>query len=175
MSDEATPAEESVAETVTPDPAALQAEIDKWKALSRKNEEQAKQNAEKALRLDQIEEANKTELQKAQDALNAAQQRAQDAEARALRSDIARTKGVPLELLTGNDETTLHAQAEALLAFRGATPSPAGPASSGVTTPTGEPLIPSFTDAQIAAMSPDEYQARKADIYRARDAGRITL
>jgi len=174
MSDEATPAEETVAETVTPDPAALQAEIDKWKALSRKNEEQAKQNAEKALRLDQIEEANKTELQKAQDALNAAQQRAMDAEARALRSDIARTKGVPVELLTGTDEATLHAQAEALLAFRGNT-TPAGPPSSGAPTPTGEAPIPSFTDAQIAAMTPDEYQARKADIYRARDAGRITL
>lgn len=43
----------------------LAAEVEKWKALSRKNEDRAKANAEKAKKLDEIEEANKTEIEKA--------------------------------------------------------------------------------------------------------------
>lgn len=178
-------AEGLLAEAVkTPEPAASdteapatdwKAEAEKWKAMSRKHEAQATSNADKARQFDALEEANKTELQKAQEALEAANRRATDAEAARLRSDIARTKGVPVELLTATDEDTLAAQADALLAFRGNQPAPAAPASSGVTAPSGAAPIRSFTDAQIAAMSPEEYAANKADIYRARDAGLITL
>lgn len=151
------------------------AEAEKWKTLSRQNEAQAKANAEKARQYDAFEESQKTELQKAQDAAAAAQQRAAEAEARALRSDIARNTGVPIELLTAADEETLQAQAEALLAFRGQQQTPPAPASSGTSTPSGAAPIPHFTDAQIAAMTPEEYAARKEDIYRARDAGLISL
>lgn len=178
-------AEGLLAEAVnTPEPAASdteppatdwKAEAEKWKAMSRKHEAQATSNADKARQFDALEEANKTELQKAQEALEAANRRATEAEAARLRSDIARTKGVPVELLTATDEDTLAAQADALLAFRGNQPAPAAPASSGVTAPSGAAPIRSFTDAQIAAMSPEEYAANKADIYRARDAGLISL
>ena len=163
-------------ETDAPEPQDTdwQAEATKWKQLSRQNEAQAKANAEKARQFDALEEAKKTELQKAQEALTAAEKRAADAEAARLRSDIARTKGVPVELLTAADEDTLNAQAEALLVFRGQQQTPPAPASSG-STPSGAAPIPHFTDTQIAAMSPEEYQANKADIYRARDAGLITL
>lgn len=49
-----------------------QAEAEKWKAFSRKHEEAAKANADKAKRLDEFEESQKTELQKAADAAAAA-------------------------------------------------------------------------------------------------------
>lgn len=162
-------------ETDAPEPQETdwQAEAVKWETLSRQNEAQAKANAEKARQFDTLEEAKKTELQKAQEALTAAEKRAADAEAARLRSDIARTKGVPVELLTAADEDTLNAQVDALLNFRGQQQPPA-PSSSG-STPSGAAPIPHFTDAQIAAMSPEEYQANKADIYRARDAGLIKL
>lgn len=58
-----------------------QAEADKWKSLSRKNEEAAKANAAAAKRLEELEAANKSELERAVDAArkegeSAAQQRA---------------------------------------------------------------------------------------------------
>lgn len=45
-----------------------QAEAEKWKALARKHEGSAKANADAAKRLAEIEEANKTDLEKAVDA-----------------------------------------------------------------------------------------------------------
>ena len=54
----------------TPDPAA---EVAKWKAMSRKNEERAKENEAAAKRLAEIEEANKTESEKLQARAEAAE------------------------------------------------------------------------------------------------------
>lgn len=134
----------------------------------------------KARQWDEYEEANKTELQKAQDALTQATAKAAEAEARALRSEIARTKNVPIDVLTGADEETLTGQADAFAnavaaALAAQSSTPPAPSTSGATTPSGAAPIPHFTDAQIAAMTPEEYAARKDDIYRARDAGLITL
>jgi outer membrane biosynthesis protein TonB len=61
-----------------------QAEAEKWKALSRKHEDTAKANADKAKRLDELEESQKTELQKAADAAAKAQ-----ADAAAARAELA--------------------------------------------------------------------------------------
>lgn len=76
----------------------------------------------KADKFDQAEAANKTELQKAQDAAAAAEKRATDAEAKVLRATVAAAKGVPAELLTGSTQADLEASADALLTFKGALP-----------------------------------------------------
>jgi hypothetical protein len=60
--------------------ARLTAERDKWKGLSRKNETRARENASAAARVAELEQANMTELQKAQAAAQAATQRAVEAE-----------------------------------------------------------------------------------------------
>ncbi|MFE9955842.1 hypothetical protein [Micromonospora sp. NPDC005299] len=63
-------------------------EID-WKAKSRDWERKAKANADAAKRLAEIEEANKSEADKAAERLAKAEQTARDAEARALRREVA--------------------------------------------------------------------------------------
>lgn len=68
------------------DPAA---EVDKWKALARKHEQQSRLNADAAARLAQLEDAQKSEAEKTAERLTKAEQRAVDAEARALRREIA--------------------------------------------------------------------------------------
>jgi len=76
-----------------------QAEAEKWKALARKHEQQAKANAEAAKKLAEIEEGNKTELQKLTDARTAAEKEAAEAKASALRLDVAMDKapdGMPI-------------------------------------------------------------------------------
>lgn len=83
----------------------------------------------KAGRVDELEDSSKTELQKLTERLEAAEKRANEVAAEKLRSDVARVKGVPVELLTGSDEETLNAQADALLAFKGNPPS--APSSDG--------------------------------------------
>ena len=60
-----------------------------WKAEARKWEARAKENAPAVKRLAEIEEANKTEAQKAADRLAAAEKAASDAKAEAARYRIA--------------------------------------------------------------------------------------
>jgi hypothetical protein len=104
-------------------------EVD-WKAEARKHEARAKENAAKAKanetaaqRLAEIEDANKSELEKAAARAEAAEKRAAELEAKALRSDVAAEKGVPAALLTGSTKEELEAAADALIAFRGEKPS----------------------------------------------------
>lgn len=120
------------------------AEVD-WKAKSREWERRAKENKAAADRLAELEEAQKTAEQKAAERLAAAERKAAEAELRALRADVAQAKGVPAGLLTGSTEAEMNASADALLAFRGESPSSpraprpdpnqgrkgAGPASTG--------------------------------------------
>ena len=81
---------------------------------------EAKANADAAKRLAEIEEANKTEVQKATERLAAAEKAASDAQAEALRFKIAAKFQVSEEdadlFLTGTDEETLTKQAERLTA-----------------------------------------------------------
>ena len=60
-----------------------------WKTEARKWEKRAKSNAEAAKRLAEIEEANKSEAEKTAERLAKAEQAAAEAEARALRREIA--------------------------------------------------------------------------------------
>lgn len=72
----------------------------------------------KAEKLDEIEAANKSEIEKAAEARTAAEQRAAKAEADALRWKVAASHGISDEdaelFLTGTDEETLTRQAKRL-------------------------------------------------------------
>lgn len=142
------------------------AEFEKWKALSRKNEQLARENADKAKRFDELEEASKSELQKAIDRAAAAEERAAKAEAARVRSDIARTKGIDAELLQGSNEDELNAFADQLLAWRGAqAEQPQAPRSSGGDAPSGAAKPTVYTTAQLN--DPEFFQAHRADILKA--------
>ena len=126
--EEVTPAEtvETDAPADTPD---LSAEAEKWKALARKNEQRAKENAEKAKRFDEFEEAQKTEQQKLVERAERAEQALAAAEVGRLRASIAAKHGVPEALLSGSTEEALEEAATALVAFKGTPPS--APSSDG--------------------------------------------
>ncbi len=126
--EEVTPAETVETDTTTETPD-LAAEAEKWKALARKNEQRAKENADKAKRFDEFEEAQKTEQQKLMERAERAEQALAAAEVGRLRASIAAKHGVPEALLTGSTEEALEEAATTLLAFKG-TP-PAAPSSDG--------------------------------------------
>lgn len=79
---------ESTVETDTGTQEAKPDEID-WKAKSREWERKAKANADAAKRLAEIEQANKTEAEKVAERLAKAERAAAEAEARALRREVA--------------------------------------------------------------------------------------
>lgn len=70
------------------------AEAEKWKTLSRKHETQAKSNADAAKRLKELEDADKTELQRATDTATAEKNRADAAEAKATKYEVAAEHGI---------------------------------------------------------------------------------
>lgn len=109
------------------------ADVDKWKAMSRKNEEQAKTNAEKAKKFDEFEEANKSEIEKLQARLDAAEKWRTDREAKdaaaATAAEIAKEKGVPVSALRGSTREELEAHADELIALL--PQKPAAPSADG--------------------------------------------
>lgn len=70
----------------------------------------------KAAKLDEAEQASKTELQRAQEAAQAAEKRAEAAEAKVTRAEVAEAKGVPASVLRGTTKEELEAHADELLA-----------------------------------------------------------
>lgn len=100
---------------------------------------EAKANADAAKKLAEIEDANKSEVQRFADAKAAAEADAATARADALRWRIAAKHGIgddEAELfLTGSDEATLTRQAEVLASMRSKTVTPTTPG----TTPTPAP------------------------------------
>lgn len=94
------------------------AEAEKWKALARKHEAQAKANADKAKKLDELEDASKSEVEKATAKVTEAEKRAQEAELRALRLEIAAEKGLTpaqAKRLVGTNREELEADADELV------------------------------------------------------------
>ena len=132
-----------------------QAEAAKWKA-------QAEANASKAAAFDAQEEAAKTEMQKLMDAKAAAEQTAALATQQLLRSEVARAKNVPAELLVGDSKEQLEASAKALLDFQ-ATFVPTAPTSHGQgkvgDPPAGQPE--QLTRASLAGMTPEQIMEAK--------------
>lgn len=90
-------------------------EIAHWKEMARKNEQRAKANADKAQQFDAYQESQKTELQKAIDRANRAEEEAQAAKAERFRLAAASSYELPPEiaaLLVGGTEEEINANAE---------------------------------------------------------------
>ncbi|NII42117.1 membrane protein involved in colicin uptake [Curtobacterium flaccumfaciens] len=133
----------------TPEQKALRealADAEKWKALSRKNEEQAKSNADKAKKFDEHEEATKSELEKLQARAEAAEKVNAEREAKEaaakLRDEVAEEKKfadrkISASALRGSTREELEAHADELLALVPAPP--AAPSADGQGS-TGKPI-----------------------------------
>lgn len=96
--------------------AALQKERDQRKAL----EKQIRELKPLAAKARELEEASKSELDKAAERATAAEARASNAEAQLVRKDIAASKGLKpeaAEFLTGTTPEEIEASAEKLLAL----------------------------------------------------------
>lgn len=97
-----------------------QAEADKWKKLSRENETRAKQNADAAKRLAEIEESQKTAEQKSAEQTRLAQETAAKATSEAAKLRVGLAKGLPADLvdrLVGSTPEELAEDADRLLAL----------------------------------------------------------
>lgn len=108
------------------------AEAEKWKALARKHETSAKKNAGAADRLAELEDADKSEIQRERDKAAAADARAKAAELRADRLEVAAAKGLSPSLaarLVGETREELEADADELLKV--VKPSDGGGAAEG--------------------------------------------
>lgn len=95
-------------------------------------------------RLREIEDRDKSEMQLAAERAEAAEKRAAELEHGVLRARVAAAKGVPESALTGDDEKSLNAAADALIAWRdaqsnGRRPAPVGGLHSGATGKTDGP------------------------------------
>lgn len=103
-----------------PDPEVdYKAEYEKWKGLARKHEKQSKSNADAAKELAELKEKDKSEQQKLADKATLEAKRADEAELRALRYEVAQEKEVPKKLmkfLTGSNQEELEESADELLA-----------------------------------------------------------
>jgi len=113
-----------------------QAEAEKWKTLSRQNEQRAKDNADKAKKFDEHEEANRTELEKFQARAEAAEKAVAERDAKEaagkLREEIATEKkfaerSIKASALRGTTREELEAHADELLEM---IPAPAATASA---------------------------------------------
>lgn len=120
MSETETETEAQVEQT-TDNGADLAAEVEKWKAMSRKNEARAQENADKAKRFDEFEEAQKSELEKVTARAEAAEARIAERDkadaARALAEEVAKDKGVSVSVLRGSTREELEAHADSILAL----------------------------------------------------------
>ena len=89
-----------------------------WKAEARKWEERAKANKGAADRLAEIEEASKTEAQKAAERLAAAEAKVAEFEQREQvakwKDEVAKATGVPAAALAGSSKDEIEAHAETL-------------------------------------------------------------
>jgi hypothetical protein len=111
--------DEKPAEGADDDKTDWKTESRKWEARAKENAAKAKVNDGAAQRLKEIEDADKSEAEKATARAEAAEKRAADAEAKALRADVATEKKVPASLLTGSTREELEKSADELVAFRG--------------------------------------------------------
>jgi hypothetical protein len=92
--------------------------VDFWKQKAREQEKRAKENATAAQRLKEIEDAQKSAEERATEALTNAEKRAQEAESRALRLEVASEKGLTAaqaKRLVGGTREELEADADDLL------------------------------------------------------------
>ena len=155
------PSAQAPQETATVD---WKAEAEKWKALSRQNEDRAKANADKAKRFDAIEEQSKSEMQKLVEAKEAAERRAAAAETASLKARIAASKGVDVDLLTGTTQEEITASADRLLAWRGPV-TPLASTSSADAGQRGDNVAGprQLTREDLKAMTPEQINKARRD------------
>jgi hypothetical protein len=104
--------------------------VDFWKQKAREQEKRAKDNADAAKRLGEIEDAQKSETQKLTDRAEKAEKRADEAEGRLARLEVALDKGLTpsqAKRLVGNTREELEADADELLADIGKATGPRAP------------------------------------------------
>ena len=75
--------------------------VDFWREKAREQEKRAKENADAARRLAEIEAASKTAEEKAAERLAEAERRAAELEAKATVAEIAAEKSIPADFLAG--------------------------------------------------------------------------
>jgi len=169
---ETTTAEET--ETVAPEQETTEtvvdykAEAEKWKALSRKNEAEAKALRPAAQKLAELEESQKSELEKAQARADAAEKKALETELSAIRASVALEKGLTpsqAKRLVGATREDLEADADELLADLKSTKPGTAPSSEGQGKqgePVGQTKQITSRD-QLKSMTPAQIEtARKA-------------
>lgn len=116
MADDELTSDESEADQPVRD---WEAEATKWKALARKHEKAAEENADAARRLAEIEQSGKSEQERLAEARQSAEERAASAEREAARLRVALRRGLneaQAKRLVGDTEEELEADAEELLA-----------------------------------------------------------
>lgn len=147
MSDTTTEATETEttdtsAETTTTETVDWEKKYKEMQQHSREWEKRAKAAEPAAKKLSEIEEANKSELEKAQAALAAAEKRAQETELASLRASVALEKGLTptqAKRLIGSTREELEADADELLEDIKNTKPAAAPSTDGQGK-TGEPV-----------------------------------
>lgn len=89
---------------------------------------------DKAAKYDEVVEANKSELEKAQERVNSLQSQVDKLQSDAVRYEVSQATGVPANLLTGATKEDCEAQAKAILDF-------SKPSSYPVVPDGGEPKV----------------------------------
>jgi hypothetical protein len=96
--------------------------------------------AQKSQRLQEIDDANKTETQKQADRIAQLEQENGSLKSERLRLEVAAAKGVPANLIAGSTKEELEKAADDLLAFKGESPAPlpGNPRPAGPVSPVQE-------------------------------------
>lgn len=148
-------------------PAAPAQETD-WKAEARKWESRAKENSEAAKRLAEIEEASKSEAQKAADRLAAAEAKVAQYESERQQREwvkqVAEATGLPADVLRGSTLEDIQAHADSLKShISKEPPAPRGPhvPTEGTQADHGRG-VSQLSAEDIKSMTPDQVnQARR--------------
>jgi hypothetical protein len=139
-----TTTEQLAAPTTETKPAEAPAQETDWKAEARKWEERAKANKSAVDKLAEIEEASKTEAQKAAERLAAAEAKVAEFEKREQvtkwKDEVAKASGVPATVLAGSTKEEIEAHAETLKPLiAGQTKGAVGPYVAPEGTNAGKP------------------------------------
>lgn len=128
-----------------------------WKAESRKWEARAKADYDAANKWREFEVSQKSEYEKLADELSKYKGEAAEANAKAIRYEVAQAKGIPseaIELITGNDRESIEASSDKLAALIAAQSKPNTPR-------------PDMNQGKVSATSAsaaDQFAAALADI-----------
>lgn len=104
-----------------------------------------KERAELVARIKEFEDRDKTETQKQQEELAEARAQLAELTAAKTRAEVAASKGVPADLLSGSTQEELEAAADALIAWRGTGKGPVVP-NEGKTPSRQQTTADTFAD-----------------------------